>query len=139
MKTLVSNSLSDTEIVASEIAKQLSPGSVLALYGEMGAGKTALVRALVKHLCPECLPLVHSPTFAIVNEYKGNEISIYHFDFYRITDEDDLYSTGYFELLGTDAVLITEWSENVEGAIPQDAIRIRIDKTSETGRTFTIC
>ncbi len=139
MKEFYSKNLSDTDAVAAEIASLLKKGDVLALYGEMGAGKTAFVRGLVKALCPECLPLVHSPTFAIVNEYEGNEITVYHYDLYRIADEDDLYSTGYFDRLGGDGIVVTEWSELIDGAIPADAHRLRIEKAGETERKFTLC
>ena len=139
MEAFVSHSVEETEQIAAEIASKLKKGSVLALYGEMGAGKTAFVRGLVKALCPECLPLVHSPTFAIVNEYAGKEITVYHFDLYRITDEDDLYSTGYFEWLGGDGIVVTEWSELIESAIPETALRLKIEKGNDTERRFVLC
>lgn len=139
MKEFYSKNLSDTDAIAAEIASLLQKGDVLALYGEMGAGKTAFVRGLVKALCPECLPLVHSPTFAIVNEYEGDAVTVYHYDLYRIADEDDLYSTGYFDRLGGDGIVVTEWSELIDGAIPADAHRLRIEKAGETERKFTLC
>ena len=139
MKEFYSKNLSDTDAIAAEIASLLTPGDVLALYGEMGAGKTAFVRGLVKALCPECLPLVHSPTFAIVNEYEGDTLTVYHYDLYRIADEDDLYSTGYFDRLGGKGIVVTEWSELIDGAIPADAYRLRIEKAGETERKFTLC
>ena len=139
MKEFYSKNLSDTDAIAEEIASLLKPGDVLALYGEMGAGKTAFVRGLVKALCPECLPLVHSPTFAIVNEYEGDTLTVYHYDLYRIADEDDLYSTGYFDRLGGKGIVVTEWSELIDGAIPADAYRLRIEKAGETERKFTLC
>ncbi len=139
MKEFVSKNLTDTDAIAAEIASLLKPGDVLALYGEMGAGKTAFVRGLVKALCPECLPLVHSPTFAIVNEYEGDSITVYHYDLYRIADEDDLYSTGYFERLGGKGIVITEWSELIDAAIPPEAHRLKIEKAGETERKFTLC
>ena len=139
MKEFISKSVSDTDAIASEIAALLKKGDVLALYGEMGAGKTAFVRGLVKSLCPECLPLVHSPTFAIVNEYEGDSVTVYHYDLYRITDEDDLYSTGYFERLGGEGIVVTEWSELIDAAIPEDAYHLRIEKLGETERKFTLC
>ena len=139
MKEFYSQNLTDTDAVAAEIASLLKPGDVLALYGEMGAGKTAFVRGLVKALCPECLPLVHSPTFAIVNEYEGDTLTVYHYDLYRIADEDDLYSTGYFDRLGGKGIVVTEWSELIDGAIPADAYRLRIEKAGETERKFTLC
>ncbi|MBO5735779.1 MAG: tRNA (adenosine(37)-N6)-threonylcarbamoyltransferase complex ATPase subunit type 1 TsaE [Clostridia bacterium] len=139
MKEFYSKNLFDTDAIAAEIASLLKPGDVLALYGEMGAGKTAFVRGLVKALCPECLPLVHSPTFAIVNEYEGDTLTVYHYDLYRIADEDDLYSTGYFDRLGGKGIVVTEWSELIDGAIPADAYRLRIEKAGETERKFTLC
>lgn len=139
MKEFYSKNLSDTDAIAAEIASLMKPGDVLALYGEMGAGKTAFVRGLVKALCPECLPLVHSPTFAIVNEYEGDTLTVYHYDLYRIADEDDLYSTGYFDRLGGKGIVVTEWSELIDGAIPADAYRLRIEKAGETERKFTLC
>lgn len=138
MKTYLSQSIADTERIAAEIAGILKKGDTLALYGEMGAGKTAFVRGLVKALCPECLPLVHSPTFAIVNEYEGESVTVYHYDLYRIADEDDLYSTGFFDRLGGDGIVVTEWSELIESAIPQDAYRLKFDKCAETKRSFRL-
>ena len=139
MTEYFSKSISDTERIAAEIASKLKKGDVLALYGEMGAGKTAFVRGLVGALCPECLPLVHSPTFAIVNEYEGNSVTVYHYDLYRIADEDDLYSTGFYDRLGGDGIIVTEWSELIESAIPDDAFRLRFEKCSETERKMILC
>ena len=139
MKEFYSQSIADTERIAREIASMLQKGDVLALYGEMGAGKTAFVRGLVGALCPECLPLVHSPTFAIVNEYEGDSVTVYHYDLYRIADEDDLYSTGFYDRLGGAGIGGTEWSELIESAIPSDAFRLRLEKCGETERRFILC
>ncbi|MBP5231618.1 MAG: tRNA (adenosine(37)-N6)-threonylcarbamoyltransferase complex ATPase subunit type 1 TsaE [Clostridia bacterium] len=136
---LLSSSTEETERIAANLAESLKPGSVVALYGEMGAGKTAFARGVVRALCPECLPLVHSPTFAIVNEYVGKHASVYHFDFYRIRSGDDLYSTGYDEYRDRGGVLLTEWSEKIPEAIPEDAVRVRLEKLSETERRIEIC
>ena len=139
MTEYYSKNIQDTERIAAEIASMLKKGDVLALYGEMGAGKTAFVRGLVKAICPECLPLVHSPTFAIVNEYEGNSVTVYHYDLYRIADEDDLYSTGFYDRLGGDGIVVTEWSELIESAIPADAFRLRFEKCSDTERKMILC
>ncbi len=139
METYISNSLAETESIAAEIAKKLKTVGFLALYGGMGAGKTAFVRGLVKALCPECLDLVHSPTFAIVNEYRGNKINIFHFDLYRLTDEDDLYSTGFYDYIEQGGITITEWTELFEDAIPKDAIKLKIEPIGESSRRFTVC
>jgi tRNA threonylcarbamoyladenosine biosynthesis protein TsaE len=133
------NGIAETESVAAEIAKKVENGGFLALYGGMGAGKTTFVRGLVKALCPECLDLVHSPTFAIVNEYRGEKISIFHFDLYRLTDEDDLYSTGFYDYIEQGALVITEWTELFEDSVPEGAIKLKIETVSETERRFTLC
>lgn len=138
MKEYVSKCLADTERIASEIAGHLKKGSFLALYGEMGAGKTTFVRGLVKSLIPECLDLVHSPTFAIVNEYAGRELTIYHFDLYRIKNEEDLYSTGFYDY-PDDCIIVTEWSELFENAIPKNAVRVKIEIINDTERRITLC
>lgn len=139
MQEFISESIKDTENIAAQVAKKLENGGFLALYGEMGAGKTAFVRGLVKALCPECLPLVHSPTFAIVNEYAGEKTTVYHFDLYRLTGEDDLLSTGFYDYGGGSAVIVTEWSELFENAIPPGALRLKIEITGETKRRFILC
>ncbi len=139
MEIFMSESIAETEAIAENIAKRLKKGSFLALYGGMGAGKTAFVRGLVKVLCPECLDLVHSPTFAIVNEYRGNGIDIFHFDLYRLTDEDDLYSTGFYDYIEQGGITITEWSELFEDSIPKDALKLKIENVGNNKRRFTLC
>ncbi len=139
MEFYTSHSIAETEAVAEIIAKRLEKGGFLALYGGMGAGKTAFVRGLVKALCPECLELVHSPTFAIVNEYRGNEISIFHFDLYRLTDEDDLYSTGFYDYIEQGGITVTEWTELFEDSVPENAIKLKIENIGENERRFTLC
>lgn len=139
MKEFVSRSVAETEAIAGEIARTLRSGGVLALYGDLGAGKTAFVRGLVKALCPECLPLVHSPTFAIVNEYRGERVTVYHFDLYRLRDEDDLYSTGFFECLGGEGIVVTEWSENFPEAFPEGTLRLKLEALPNGERRLTLC
>ena len=139
MEEFISHSLNDTEEIAAYVANKLVPGGFLALYGGMGAGKTAFVRGLVKAICPECLSLVHSPTFAIVNEYAGEKVTVYHFDLYRLNNGDDLISTGFYDYLDENAVIVTEWSELFEQDIPDHAIRLRIEITGENTRRITIC
>lgn len=139
MKEFVSRSVAETEAVAGEVAKELHPGGVLALYGDLGAGKTAFVRGLVRALCPECLPLVHSPTFAIVNEYRGEQVTVYHFDLYRLRDEDDLYSTGFYECLGGEGIVVTEWSENFPEVFPEGTLRLKLEALENGERRLTLC
>ena len=139
MEVYISQSLSDTEEIAAKIGEKVKNGGFIALYGGMGMGKTAFTRGLVKALCPECLNLVHSPTFAIVNEYRGEKISIFHFDLYRLTDEDDLYSTGFYDYIEQCGIVITEWTELFEEAVPEGAIKVKIEPEGESGRRFSVC
>lgn len=129
-----SHNETETEAIAADLAKKLSAGDTLALYGQMGAGKTAFVRGLIKGLLPECVRLVHSPTFAIVNEYCGKELSVYHFDFYRIKDEEDLYSVAFYDYFDRGGIIVTEWSELFDHLLPADKKTVRIEKDGENGR-----
>ena len=137
METFISNNLKETESIASEIAKRLKNGGFLALYGGMGAGKTAFVRGLIKELCPECLDLVHSPTFAIVNEYRGQNINVFHFDLYRLEDGAESLDAIGFEEYVESGHCILEWSEYLSEK-PDNAMTVDIRKSSEDTRTITI-
>ena len=106
-----------------ELAEKLQGGEVLALFGGLGMGKTAFTRGIAEGLGVDSG--VSSPTFALVHDYCGR-LLVHHFDMYRVSGWDDLYSTGFFDYLETEDVLVIEWSENIEGALPEDAIRISI-------------
>ncbi len=135
MIRVVSQNVKQTENLGKKIASVLKGTEVIAMFGDLGAGKTAFTRGLAFGLSYEYG--VSSPTFAIVNEYCG-KYNIYHFDMYRITNEDDLYSTGFYDYLDT-GVIIIEWSENIEYALDDTAIRIKIEKTDDENiRVFTI-
>ena len=130
-----SKNIYETETIGEEIGKRLKGTEVIALYGGLGMGKTALTRGIVKGA--GCDDDVSSPTFAIVNEYRG-KFKIYHFDMYRIDGWDDLYSIGVFDYL-ENGVLIIEWSENIEAVLPENCIRIRIEQgKTENSSVFTI-
>ncbi|MGN0453516.1 MAG: tRNA (adenosine(37)-N6)-threonylcarbamoyltransferase complex ATPase subunit type 1 TsaE [Ruminococcus sp.] len=122
MSDYISRSVEDTEAFAKKLAENLKGNEVIALFGDLGAGKTTFTRGLCEAL--NIRSGVHSPTFAIVNEYHG-KFPVYHFDMYRITDEDDLYSTGFYDYLGK-GIIIIEWSENIIDSIPEDAIRLKL-------------
>ena len=129
MKTLRTTSIKQTEEAGEYLGKSLKESCVVALFGDLGAGKTAFTRGLVRGYGINCR--VFSPTFAIVNEYKENSKTVYHFDMYRITGTEDLYSTGYFDYLDTRAVIVIEWSENIVDVLPDDCIRVYIEKTDD--------
>ena len=124
----------ETEALGFRLGECLHGGEVLALFGGLGMGKTAFTRGIAAGLG---IPSgVSSPTFALVHDYTGR-LTVHHFDMYRVDGWDDLYSTGFFDYLDTEDVLIIEWSENIEGALPPDAIRITISKgESEEERLY---
>ena len=133
-----------TESIGAEIANELLADATLprfvALYGDLGVGKTAFVRGFTSVIAPAAR--VKSPTFALVNEYKGNALSVFHFDMYRISDEDDLYSIGFYDYLDRRGICLVEWSENIEYALPDSYIRVNIEKCSaenEYAREISIC
>lgn len=136
ISTFISHSPEETEQYAAEFAKTLRAGDTIAMYGGLGRGKTAFVRGLAKGLQSDSE--VSSPTFALVHEYEGR-LPIFHFDMYRIHTMDDLYSTGFFDYLDMQGVVVIEWSENITDYLPDDVITIRIDSgETENERRFTI-
>lgn len=135
MLRFVSKSAKSTEELGSRIAGVLKGKEMIALFGDLGAGKTAFTRGLCEGLGID--EGVSSPTFAIVNVYSGR-YPVYHFDMYRIKDVDDLFATGFYDYIGT-GITIIEWSENIESELEPDCIRIRITKTDdENERIFEI-
>lgn len=132
----ITRSPEETAALAQRLAEDLKGGEVLAFTGGMGAGKTAFTRGLVLGLGAG--DVVSSPTFALVNEYRGR-LTVEHFDMYRVNGWDDLYSTGFFDYLDTDSVLVIEWSENIAGALPDQVISIDIQPgEEESQRVITI-
>ena len=133
LKEIITNSPEETEQMGYEVAELIKNDTTLpsfiALYGDLGVGKTAFVRGFTKLFSPSAL--VRSPTFALVNEYPSKESRrVFHFDMYRITDEDDLYSIGYYDYLDDGSICLVEWSENIPYAIPDEHIRVEIIKTN---------
>ena len=135
MKTFISHSVNETEEFAAQLAQALRPGDVLAFRGGMGAGKTAFIRGLARGL--EAAGEVSSPTFALVHEHNG-KIPWFHFDLYRITSLEDLYSTGYFDYLDRSGILAVEWSEQIEGILDENTILITLETLGETSRKITV-
>ena len=135
MLTRITNSEKETEQFGRELAAILPYPSVLCLYGELGAGKTALIRGLAEGLGLTCR--VSSPTFTIVNEYQG-EKELIHFDMYRLAGPDELFEIGWEDYLRRNAVLAVEWSENVRDAFDGTEITIRLEKLSDSCRRITV-
>lgn len=123
MKEYLSHSEEDTMKIAEEICLSVPGGTVVAFSGGMGMGKTAFVRGALKAYGNDSF--VSSPTFSLVHDYGGNP-KLYHFDMYRVTDIDDLYSTGFFDYLDDNSVLFIEWSENIISALPENTVFVDI-------------
>ena len=126
-------SATQTEDFGYEFALMLKKGSVVALCGSLGAGKTTLVRGIAKRLAPESVSLVHSPTFTVVNEYRGSEYCIFHFDFYRLKSEDDLYSCGFDDYFDENGIIIVEWADMFLNSLPESTVIVTIEKEGENG------
>lgn len=135
MKIFTSNSEADTEAIGAEFARDLPKGSVIAMYGDLGAGKTAFVRGMARGLGLNAH--VNSPTFTIVNEYPG-ERELIHFDMYRLSSSDELFDIGWEDYLARGAICAVEWSENVSDAFFGDEIKVTIEKTGDASRKITI-
>ena len=127
-----SQSVTDTESFGAKLASAMLTDSSLpkfiALYGDLGVGKTAFVRGFTSQISPSSR--VKSPTFALVNEYKGSLMSVFHFDMYRIENEDELYSIGFYDYLQRKGICLVEWSENIEDSLPDEYLRVEIVKDS---------
>ena len=136
MQEFVTHSYEETLQMAADFAKTVKKGTVIGFIGGLGMGKTAFTSGFVKGLGINAD--VSSPTFAICNEYIGNDCRVYHFDMYRIESWDDLYSTGFFDFIDSGAYILAEWSENVFGALPDDSVIIEIEKLGDNDRRFKI-
>ena len=134
-KRVYTSSEEETEACGQELAEGLGPGSVVALYGDLGAGKTAFVRGLARGLGVR--ESVSSPTFTIVNEYPG-AIPLFHFDMYRLRDEGELFDIGWEDYLDRNGVCALEWSERVEGALGPDTVRVTLRRLDDARREIVI-
>jgi len=127
------NSAEETQQLAKKIAPDLKPGQVVAFFGEMAAGKTTFIRTLASEVAGVAPELINSPTFQYLNIYNGN-LTVYHFDLYRMKDPEDFLSMGFDELLYGDGICCIEWAERIETILPKEAITIRISHVAEMRR-----
>ncbi len=133
-----SQSVEKTEQIGAMLARSVHEQAkpcFIALNGDLGAGKTAFVRGFASVLSPGSR--VKSPSYTIVNEYRRGAIPVFHFDFYRLEDEDGLDSVGFDEYL-TSGICICEWCEKIDSVRPADSITVTIEKVDETARRITI-
>ena len=133
--TIVTNSESETIFEGEQLGSTLGAGTVVAMYGGLGSGKTAFTRGLAKGL--GIASSVSSPTFTIVNEYPG-ETPLFHFDMYRVNNETELFDIGWDDYLERGGVCAIEWSENVIAAIPPDAISVKFENLGGDKRRIEI-
>jgi tRNA threonylcarbamoyladenosine biosynthesis protein TsaE len=129
MKNYISHDVKETEFIGYQLGQKSKSGEIYALFGGLGMGKTAFTRGFAKGLMFN--GDVSSPTFALVNEYIGGRLPLFHFDMYRVNTFEDLYSTGFFDYMDRGGVFVIEWSENIESALPEDCKKIYISKGDE--------
>lgn len=123
--------LDNIRAAAQEFIKNMGQARVFAFYGKMGAGKTTFVKAICEELGVN--DVITSPTFAIINEYEGNE-TIYHFDFYRIKKLEEVYDMGYEDYFYSGVLCFIEWPELIEEILPDDAVRVNITEQQDGSR-----
>lgn len=137
MRTYTTNSPAETQALAKRLGAALRPGTCIAFFGGMGAGKTTFTSGLAEGLgLPE---IVSSPTFALVNEYHAEGcISVYHFDMYRVTDAEALETTGFWDYPLEDSVFVIEWAENIEVELPHPLLKITLEGNGDAPRQITL-
>jgi len=129
------NSENETIVEGEKLGRTLKPGAVVALYGDLGAGKTAFTRGIAKGL--GITMNVSSPTFTIVNEYPG-KTPLFHFDMYRLKNENELFDIGWDDYQDRGGVCVVEWSEKVPGAFTADTIMVKIENLGDNKRSLLI-
>lgn len=134
---IITHSPHETEIIGFKLGTLLKKGSFIALFGDLGGGKTCFTRGVVAAVAPESLHLVSSPTFAIMNEYQG-PLPVYHFDFYRLTSGHEITELGFEEYFQGDGICIAEWSERVEDLLPKDHIKLTFEHADGDCRKISL-
>jgi tRNA threonylcarbamoyladenosine biosynthesis protein TsaE len=139
-QTALSRSPEETHAIGRQLAARLGPGACVALYGDLGSGKTCLVQGVCDGLT--VTGPVTSPTFVLVNEYagwtsNGQPVPVYHFDLYRLTGPDELLDLGWDDYLAREGVCLIEWADRAEGILPEGTLRVEIQAPQERLRRFT--
>lgn len=136
IKKFHSRSAQETAAFAEALAGRVQAGDVLLLDGDMGAGKTVFAKGLARGL--GVVEEVTSPTYAYMNEYEGRNLTLYHYDCYRVTSAEQAEALGLGEYFYMGGVCLVEWSQNIQPLLPENAVRIRIIKMSENEREIEI-
>ncbi|MFC7393531.1 tRNA (adenosine(37)-N6)-threonylcarbamoyltransferase complex ATPase subunit type 1 TsaE [Scopulibacillus cellulosilyticus] len=129
----ICNSPEETIKFAEKLAEHLSPGDVLTLSGDLGAGKTTFTKGIAKALGIK--EVINSPTFTIIKEYDGGKMPLYHMDVYRISDEEDL---GFDEYLDGDGITVVEWADNIASWLPDHLLKVEIEQLGEKKRKVSL-
>jgi tRNA threonylcarbamoyladenosine biosynthesis protein TsaE len=135
--TYLSHSVAETESIAGELSKTLSGSQCIALNGPLGAGKTQFVRGLAVGLGANPRA-VSSPTFVLLNIYKGGRLTIFHLDAYRVAGAGDLEGIGFGELLEQNGIVVVEWASRVKELLPAKCINVEIEVLGKSDRRITI-
>lgn len=131
---IIIKDLKDIDRAAREFLSRISANNIIAFYAPMGAGKTTFTTAICKAL-GVCEDAVSSPTFSIVNEYRTpSGDSIYHFDFYRLDSEREALDIGFYDYIDSGSLCLLEWPENIEGILPEETLRVKIEVLSDGSR-----
>jgi tRNA threonylcarbamoyladenosine biosynthesis protein TsaE len=133
----ISNSVEETAGIGAKLAKKLKRGDVVALIGELGAGKTVLTKGIARGLGVKDIRYVNSPTFVIIKEYKG-KIPLYHFDLYRLNRSSALDSESYEEYFYGDGIAVIEWADKIKKLLPERHIEVRLSVLGEKRRKIEI-
>lgn len=136
-QTVIIKNESETAAFGIDLGKRACPGTVFALTGDLGAGKTTLTKAIAQGL--GISDMITSPTFNIVKEYDGGRLPLYHFDVYRIGDADEMYELGYEEYFYGNGVCVVEWADLIEDLLPENAVRIQLEYGGEEGERIYRC
>ena len=135
MQKLISYSIDETYEIGRKIGSQLKKGYIICMTGDLGAGKTALTKGIAAGL--KIKDYVVSPTYTLINEYKG-QLPLYHFDVYRLNGCEDMYDLGYEEYFYGDGVVVVEWADIVEDLIPEERLWITIKRTNKEDERIII-
>lgn len=135
--TCISSSPQETLDIGKKLASSLAPGSVVALVGQLGAGKTVFTKGIAMGLGVKDVRYVNSPTFVVIKEYKGR-LPLYHFDMYRLDHPSTLDSENYEEYFYGDGVCVVEWADKVRGLLPKNTVKVSLSVAGEKKRKITI-
>ena len=136
-KKIIIRNQQETEEFGMELGRTAAPGTVIALIGDLGTGKTTMTKSIARGLGID--DVITSPTFNIVKEYESGRLPLYHFDVYRIGDIDEMYELGYEEYFYGRGVSVIEWADLIEDILPEDAMIIRIEYGEKEGERIYQC